>query len=288
MRPYSFIADGQGPTSLQDQQLSGPGISWLTRVIPCIHRGRSSLLIKIERHHAEGRVERSYVEPHRRRRMGPISISFVQLLLKFTNDRYFHRWTPSPNKTNLPGNTQPFSVENELQQLSNFDEGARLIVLKGPGGIGKTRLATRFANLHIEDYSSNGDGVWICDCTESRSISGVVHALASVLNVPLTVRGLQATNQLGNALASRGRILIILDNFDHATEYAQLTIGQWLSKARDAHFIVTSRARLDVTGARHIEVAALSQHESVALFREGARRAGADRWSEDVQGLSPS
>jgi predicted ATPase len=40
-----------------------------------------------------------------------------------------------------------------------FNANARLVTLFGPGGIGKTRLALRYAELH------GGGGVCFCDLT---------------------------------------------------------------------------------------------------------------------------
>ena len=50
--------------------------------------------------------------------------------------------------------------------------------------------------------------------------------------------------QLGNAIAGRGRCLIVLDNFEQVVSHAAATLGQWMGKASEARFLVTSREKL--------------------------------------------
>ena len=100
--------------------------------------------------------------------------------------------------------------------------------------------------------------------------------MAAVLNVPLTVRGLQATNQLANALAARGQMLVILDNFDHLVEYADLTIGHWSRRAPDVTFVVTTRTRIDHANVMHIDIPPLDTEDALALFEARASQSSED------------
>jgi predicted ATPase len=49
------------------------------------------------------------------------------------------------------------------------------------------------------------------------------------------------------AIADRGRVLVVLDNFEQVIQHAPATVGRWLH-ARDASFMVTSRERLHLSG----------------------------------------
>ncbi len=173
----------------------------------------------------------------------------------------------------------------ELKGL--FARGARLVTVLGPGGIGKTRLVGRYADLHLYDYSREGrGGVWFCDLTEARTAQDIAGAVAHVLGVPLTASGsssVEAVEQLGHSLASRGLSLFILDNFEQAIEDALATVGRWLTLAPRAHFLVTSRVALALPGevCWHVESLALpapeddaktiAASEAVELFVDRAR-----------------
>lgn len=60
-----------------------------------------------------------------------------------------------------------------------FNDGARLVTIIGPGGMGKTRLATCYADEQRESYGAPGDGgVWFVDapsCGERLAAPGVAH-----------------------------------------------------------------------------------------------------------------
>ena len=131
-------------------------------------------------------------------------------------------------------------MDSELGQSgTEGNPGSRLVTVQGPGGIGKTRLALHYAR---ESQIRWPGGVWFCDLTEARTINGIVHAVASALDVPLDQQ--DPVVKLGHAMAGRPRSLIILDNFEHVVEHAQATIGHWLDRAHEASFLVTSRERL--------------------------------------------
>jgi predicted ATPase/class 3 adenylate cyclase len=149
-----------------------------------------------------------------------------------------------------------------------IDEGARLVSLLGIGGCGKTRLALRFAWESLGEFQG---GAWFCDLTAARSIHGIVHAVADALQVPLGKE--DATAQLGNAIASRGRCLVILDNFEQVAQHADETLGRWLNRADQAVFIVTTRDVLGIGGEQTLGVAPLLPADAAALFVRRAESA---------------
>ena len=54
-------------------------------------------------------------------------------------------------------------------------------------------------------------------------------------------------SNLTEAIAGRGRCLIVLDNFEQVVQHADATVGRWLD-APDAAYMVTSRERLNLAG----------------------------------------
>ena len=62
--------------------------------------------------------------------------------------------------------------------------GVQLLTLVGPPGMGKTRLAMRYAEVRGEPFLRAG-GVWFCDLTEARDVTDVCAAVARALGLRL-------------------------------------------------------------------------------------------------------
>ncbi|MEM7246331.1 MAG: tetratricopeptide repeat protein [Acidobacteriota bacterium] len=168
----------------------------------------------------------------------------------------------------LPAQTDEFvGRTEELAQLEGLlSDGARLISLLGPGGAGKTRLATHHAWQNRESFAG---GAWFCDLSEVSDLTGLCLALARILDVPL--RGGDHVEQLGHVIASRGSCLFVLDNFEQLVEHAS-AVGRWLERAPEARLVVTSRVLLGLSGEKTVQVGALPiEVDGVALFERRAR-----------------
>ena len=152
-----------------------------------------------------------------------------------------------------------------------FDGGARLVSLLGIGGTGKTRLATRFGWTHLGDWPG---GVWFCDLAAARSFEGLAGAVAQGLELPLGQD--DPVQQIGQALAGRGRCLVVIDTFEHLTRWAEPTLGRWLDRAPEAAFLVTTREVLGISGEQTLALPPLARDDSEQLFVERARAARRD------------
>ncbi len=146
-------------------------------------------------------------------------------------------------------------------------EGHRLVSLLGAGGIGKTRLALRYAWSWRAEFPG---GAWFCDLSAARSADGVLHAVAVGLDIPL---GVNAAAQIGRAILGRGRCLVILDNFEQVLPWTADTLGRWLGAAHEAVFLVTSRERLGLDGEEVLAVEPLEPAQALQLMEERARSA---------------
>jgi predicted ATPase/Tfp pilus assembly protein PilF len=180
---------------------------------------------------------------------------------------------PSRTSSNLQRIATDFiGREDDLRSLlMKLRDGQQLITLTGPGGMGKTRLANETGHRASPEYIREG-GVWLCDLSACRSLESIVETVAHTLEVPLkdpTIE--QSVQRMGDAIAARGRILIILDNFEQIMDYAIPTIGVWMSAAPEAQFLVTSQARLMIPGENAHDLAPLSVKEGVRLFVERAQ-----------------
>lgn len=170
----------------------------------------------------------------------------------------------------LPAERDAFmGRELESEELGRTLAGdARVVTLIGAGGMGKTRLAIHHAWRDLPTWPG---GVWFCDLTEARSLDGIITAVASALALQLG-RG-NPVEQIGHAIAGRGRCLVILDNFEQVVEHASSTVGRWMARAGDAQFLVTSRERLGLGDHEAVlAVGPLSMETGVELLAARARR----------------
>ena len=181
-------------------------------------------------------------------------------------------WLPARAiRHSLPAERDGFvGRRDELLELARrLDAGARLVSVLAMGGSGKTRFAIRFGWTWLGDFPG---GVWFCDLSAARGVAGIVHAVASALDVPLGKD--DPVIQLGHALAGHGPCLVILDNFEQVARHAIDTLGQWLDRAGEARFIVTTREVLGLPGEQALALAPLPPDDAAALF---VRRAEAAR-----------
>ncbi|MEM7246679.1 MAG: tetratricopeptide repeat protein [Acidobacteriota bacterium] len=172
----------------------------------------------------------------------------------------------------LPAEPDEFvGREQELAELTRrFDSGARLLSILGPGGMGKTRLALRHA---WRSFDQHPEGTWFCDLSETTTREEVLHVVANVLSVP-PGNG-DPVEQVGHAIAGRGRCLLVLDNLEQVVAQAAPTIERWLARAPEARFLVTSRERLHVAGEEVMVLEPLaSRTEGAELFLLRARAQG--------------
>lgn len=144
-------------------------------------------------------------------------------------------------------------------------ESASLVSLTGPPGVGKSRLAKELA-------LTAGHPAWFCDLSVAESAEGIAARVASVLDLPLAEgrSAKDAVAQIARALARRGALTLLLDDFDHLIPHAEGTLGIWRSAAPRARFVVTTRQRLGLAGESVIELHPLGA-EAVELFVERAR-----------------
>ena len=152
---------------------------------------------------------------------------------------------------------------------------SRLVTLLGPGGVGKTRLASRAAEVVAPRYSL---GTVFVDLVSVREgyVTEAVAALLGVTEGP--GRSLDAA--LHEYLA-RGRSLLILDNCEHVLEVAAAFVEKLLADCAELTVLATSRERLAVPGERTVPLPPMSlipgepddmaESEAETLFLDRAR-----------------
>jgi len=182
-----------------------------------------------------------------------------------------------PDRTSFVGRaTELASIEQAI------GEGAPLVTVTGFAGTGKTRIARRFAGLHAAEFSG---GAWFVDLTSARSLPDICAAVGLALRIPITSGGslTELVDQVGHAVAARGSLLLVLDNFEQVVDEAPGTLARWLDLAAEATWIVTSRERLRLSGETCLALeplpvppvgaacASVMQFDAVELFLDRAR-----------------
>lgn len=131
-----------------------------------------------------------------------------------------------------------------LLALLRAPEGPRLVVITGPGGVGKTRLTLAIAEQARATYL---DGVAFISLAAIRDHVLVPGAIARALGIrELGERSL--TEHLVAELAGK-RVLLILDNFEQVAAAAPW-VSELLASCPGLAVLVTSRSRLRLMGER--------------------------------------
>jgi len=196
-------------------------------------------------------------------------------LVNSTSDGAAPRSSTSASEPTLAlpvGNLRPsrdafIGRKEELRRSIRRVEGHRWVVLLGPGGVGKTRLATELTRRLQHDFPG---GVWAFDLTEARSVLGVCAAVAGALGVQLSG---DPVAQLGHLFAHRGRCLVVLDNLEQCVDALEGTVAVWRALAPEAHILGTSRVRPGLRDEVVVPLAGLEPDDAAWLFRERAGRA---------------
>lgn len=191
-------------------------------------------------------------------------------------------------RTNVQrGATSFFGRVDDLVFLErSLAEGASLVTLVGVGGIGKTRVASRFAEREAVETDRWPGGVWFVDLSCARNEANeVLVALARALDVSVVGSGMEL-DRIGAILGVAGSALVVLDNCEHAIGGVRSALNELRALVPDVRFLATSRERLRLVGERvrelaPLEVDAPGESEAVQLFVDRARLARHDYVMED-------
>lgn len=145
--------------------------------------------------------------------------------------------------TNLPMQLTSFiGREQDLAEIDRLAAIARLIILTGTAGVGKTRLALRVASDISRRYA---DGVYWVELARLTDSSLVPQAVARTLNV-VEQPDRSLMDGLLDALRDK-QLLLVLDNCEHLLQVCTQLIETFLTLP-DLSILVTSREPLGITG----------------------------------------
>jgi len=203
---------------------------------------------------------------------------------------------------NLPLQPTPFvGRTTELAGLAGLvsDPDVRLVTVVGAGGMGKTRLALEAAAGQLERYPH---GVFFVRLGPLQTVEEIVPTVARALGFsfydPERTPGQEkrAPRQQLLDYVRQKRLLLLLDNFEHLLDGAEL-VNEVLKIAPGVKILATSRARLNLRGEHLYHLSGMrypcgeaaetrkvlaqlrddgSAHGAVRLFLSAARQVRAD------------
>jgi predicted ATPase/DNA-binding CsgD family transcriptional regulator len=177
--------------------------------------------------------------------------------------------------TPLIGRDQELAIGQ--QQL--LADGARLLTLAGPAGVGKTRLAVAIATAVRENFAH---GAWFVDLAPLGDPGLVPSTIARTLGV--REAGTLSLPEILAAYFRERHLLLVLDNFEHVLPAASV-VADFLATCPGLAVLATSRERLRLRWervlpvlplalpdlGRPVEPATAAQVPAVALFVQRAR-----------------
>ncbi len=202
--------------------------------------------------------------------------------------------TPAPaaRRSNLRAPLTSFVGRREdVAELSRLlSNGTRLVTMVGPGGAGKTRLATETGRTLVEQ---SGDGIWFVELAPLGDAADVAPAVLSALGaseyvdltppsslVPKQMRASRAaTDRLVEVIADR-RILLVLDNCEHLVLEVAGLVDSLLAACPRLRVLTTSREPLSILGEHLHQVgplglppedASTDEYPAMQLFVDRAR-----------------
>jgi len=160
-------------------------------------------------------------------------------------------------------------------------DGARLVTLTGPGGVGKTRLALEVARELEPDLP---DGAWFVSLAATARAEHVASTIAQAIRVT-PLEG-ESPQQAIERFLSAKHGLLVLDNFEHLLAAAPL-VSELLATCGALKVLATSRAALRLQAERRVPVEPLAlpagdepaevvASAATALFVERAESHGAE------------
>ncbi|MFG6194866.1 BTAD domain-containing putative transcriptional regulator [Nonomuraea sp. JJY05] len=142
----------------------------------------------------------------------------------------------------------------EIEEVAARLRTNRLVTLIGPGGAGKTRLATEAAEQEPGDVCFVG----LAPVSEDAGVPGAVLSALDIRDAPPSPERLTVdpATRLVTALAGR-RLLLVLDNCEHVVAATAELADLLLASCPELRVLVTGREALGITGESILPVAPL-------------------------------
>ncbi|NIK54356.1 LuxR C-terminal-related transcriptional regulator [Kribbella shirazensis] len=170
-----------------------------------------------------------------------------------------------------PARTSFVGRVRERAELLDLLASARLVTLLGPGGIGKTRLATVVAEAAGPTYPFGGVFVDLVPAQDGS----VPQAVAAALEVAESPGKSLEAAIIGRL--ERGPFLLVLDNCEHVVDGVAAFADAVLAASPGTTILATSRERLAIPGEQTYHLGPLPlDSDAEQLFADRAAAVGPD------------
>jgi predicted ATPase/DNA-binding SARP family transcriptional activator len=170
-------------------------------------------------------------------------------LLRGELGRREQRWQEDGRKTNLRAELTSFvGKDADVAAVRELIAEHRLTTVIGPGGSGKTRLATETARTLLGDLP---DGAWLVELAAIGADGDVAQSTLAALGLrDALLGGAPNAEPMGRLIAAirEREALLILDNCEHVIESAAAFAHRVLGECPRLRILATSREPLGITG----------------------------------------
>lgn len=274
-----------GPADLRDGDYFGPTVNRVARLLSVGH-GSQILVSGVAKELAEGcmppQATLRDLGAHRLK-----DLTHPEQIYQIIAPGLEVDFPPLRSLESLPNNlplqlTTFIGREDDVDEVKQMLEQARLVTLVGAGGVGKTRLSLQVGADLLERFE---DGVWFIELAPLSDPLLVTSTIAAVFGVRQ-----QADQPLlqtvGAALRSK-RALLILDNCEHVVEETAHVADALLHSGPQIRILASSREGLGIEGERvfrvpslsfpaeeeHLDLTGALQYGAIALFIDRAKAA---------------
>ncbi len=226
-----------GTAELRDGDYFGPDVNLAARIMSSAHGGQ--ILASLPTILLAGGVATLDLGQHHLKGVRDACL-IHQVVVDGLPNEFPPLRTSSAPLTNLPeARTEVVGREREAQRVVKALEEHRLVSLIGPGGVGKTTLATAVARS-----VTAADGTWFVDLAPVASQAHIATAFADAVGV--TESG---SRPLGEQVINHLRDLetvLVVDNCEHIIDGAAGFVDELLSRVPGVRVLATSREVLDL------------------------------------------
>jgi predicted ATPase/DNA-binding winged helix-turn-helix (wHTH) protein len=132
--------------------------------------------------------------------------------------------------------------EAVVGEVSGRLRNERFVTLLGPGGIGKTTIASAVGRAAADEFGGKVHFVDLGSLTDPRHVAGAV-----ATSLGLALKSKDSCLELADLVRSR-KLLVILDSCEHVIETVALLAEQLYQETEQVYVLTTSRELLKVEG----------------------------------------
>ncbi len=175
---------------------------------------------------------------------------------------------PAPPRGNLPRQATSFvGRAADVQRVVELVSAPGLVTIVGTGGVGKTRVALRAAEVRGDPR----DGTWFVDFAPLEN--GALVASTVLSGIGVTKRGEESAFDMLLAHLRERDIVIVLDNCERQSAEVARVAAAVIASCPHVTLLASSREPLNVPGEQVYRLATLDAASAAQLFADRAKLA---------------